>query len=78
VKKVLVTYRDIPGGHLLETLSESFEVATSPSSAYMSREQLLDAVKDVHGLVSLLSERVDTQWGTTTSTLGLPRQGASW
>jgi len=59
VKKVLVTYRDIPGGRLLDELARGFEVTTSPSSAYLSRQQLLDAVCDVHGVVSLLSERID-------------------
>jgi len=59
VKKVLVTYRDIPGGRLLEELEESFGVTTSPTSDYLSRAQLMDAVSDVHGLVSLLSERID-------------------
>ncbi|MFC2008441.1 2-hydroxyacid dehydrogenase [Chloroflexota bacterium] len=69
MKKVLVTYRDIPGGHLLDTLAESFEVATSPSSEYMSREQLLGAVRDVHGLVSLLSERIDGELMDTAPNL---------
>lgn len=59
MKKVLVTYRDIPGGRLLDELARGFEVTTSPSSAYLSRQQLLDAVCDVHGVVSLLSERID-------------------
>ena len=48
MKKVLVTYRDIPGGNLLDTLARRFEVATNAMPGYMTRAQLLKAVKDAH------------------------------
>jgi glyoxylate reductase len=59
MKKILVTYRDIPGGRLLDTLAESFEVATNSTSGYMTRSQLLESVKDIHALLPLLSEPID-------------------
>ena len=61
MKKVLVTYRDIPGGNLLDTLAQRFEVATNSSSGYMTRLQLLESVKDIHALLPLLSEPIDAE-----------------
>ena len=61
MKKVLVTYRDIPGGHVLEDLSSRFHLVRNPSIGYMERPNLIEAVEDVHGLVPLLSEPVDVE-----------------
>ena len=59
--KVLVTYRNLPGAGLIERLQERFEVRIHENDGYMSREDLLHAVMDVDGLVSMLSERVDAE-----------------
>ena len=59
MKKVLVTYRNLPGGCLRDTLTQRFEVATNSLPGRMTRSQLLEAVRDIHALVPLLSESID-------------------
>ncbi len=59
--KVLLTYRNIPGAGLIERLSRHFEVQVYRGEGYMPREDLLQAVADVDGLVSMLSERIDAE-----------------
>jgi len=59
--KVLVTYRNIPGKGLTDGLREHFEVKVNPREGYMTRQELLDSVSDIDGLVSLLSERIDSE-----------------
>ena len=61
MKRVLVTYRDIPGGNTLGTLAQRYELVTNSSSGYMTRAQLMEAVKDIHALVPLLSEPIDAE-----------------
>jgi glyoxylate reductase len=58
---VLVTYRDIPGRGLVEGLSRRFNVRVNPKPGRLPREELLIAVRDADGLVSLLSERIDAE-----------------
>lgn len=58
---VLVTYRDIPGRGLVEGLGQYFDVKINSTAGYMSRYDLLDAVRSVDGMVSLLSEKVDAE-----------------
>ncbi len=59
--KVLVTYRSLPGTGLVERLSRQFDVRVYEGDGYMSREDLLRAVADIDGLVSMLSERIDAE-----------------
>jgi len=57
--RVLITYRNIPGAGLVERLRERFDVCVYDGDGYMPRSELLQALADADGLVSMLSERVD-------------------
>ncbi len=56
---VLVTYRNIPGQGLIEGLRQRFDLILNEEEGYMSRSALLDVVRNVDGMVSLLNERID-------------------
>lgn len=58
---VLVTYRNLPGSGLIERLERQCEVHVYGKDGYMPRDELLQAVMDVDGLISMLSERVDAE-----------------
>ena len=57
MKKVLVT-REIPEAGL-ELLREKFDVVVNPHDRPLSREELLDAAKDVDAVLCLLTDRID-------------------
>jgi len=59
--RVLVTYRNIPGAGLIERLAGHFDTRVNQADGSMSREDLLQAVADVDGLVSMLNERIDAE-----------------
>lgn len=59
--RVLLTYRAIPGAGLLERLRERFETIVYEGDGFMPRGQLLQAVRNADGLVSMLSERIDAE-----------------
>jgi glyoxylate reductase len=59
--RVLITYKNIPGAGLVERLREQFDVRVYDRDGYMPRGELLEALAEVDGLVSLLSERIDAE-----------------
>ncbi len=59
--RVLITYRNIPGSGLIERLRERFDTRVNERDGYMTRNDLLQAVAGVDGLVSMLNERVDAE-----------------
>ncbi len=59
--KVLVTYRSIPGAGLIDRLRQRFDVLVNRNDGYMSRRDLLQAVKGVDGMISMLNERIDVE-----------------
>ena len=59
--RVLITYRNIPAPGLIERLRQRFDVLVNRNDGYMSRQDLLQAVKGIDGLISLLNERVDAE-----------------
>jgi glyoxylate reductase len=59
--RVLITYKNIPGAGLVERLRERFDVCVYDGDGYMPRSELLQALADADGLVSMLSERVDAE-----------------